>query len=99
MQIGSKPSQSVYQAKRGGDRFLVLDRQDMTVHLYVTVETLLPQHASTFKQYADKPYFWVQESGMLFVLQEVQSKSYEDAFVPGNAENILAEMEEHVEQL
>lgn len=100
LQIGNEPNQRVFRSKQGGDKFLVLDKAKETCTLYVTVETLVSPRRSTLEQYEDTPYYRAHAPGiLLYILREVSSKSYEDANVPGEANAILAEMEEQIEAL
>ena len=67
---------SVFQAKRGGDVFLVLDADETTVTLYATVETMLRPTSAVFLEYAGHPYYWAEETGMMYVLREVAQENY-----------------------
>lgn len=99
MQIGSKPGQRVFRSRLGGDKFLVLDKAEEVCTLYATVDTLASPRRSSLEQYEDTPVFWAHGPGIMYILREVSSRSYEDANVPGEANAILAEMEEQLEAL
>ena len=59
-----------FQRRDGGDTFLVLDTETQKIHLYVVVERLLCPSADTVSEYEDRPYFWHDSTGMMYILEE-----------------------------
>lgn len=99
LQIGSKPGQRAFQAKQGGDTYLVLSQSDRMLYLYTTVETLLCPGITVFEEYADRPYFWSEDSGMMSILSEVCHSSFEHISDREDADMVLEGMEEFLEKL
>jgi hypothetical protein len=76
----------VFQARQGGDSFLVYSPLDCMLYLYVVVDKLLHPSAEAVDELQDKPYFWVKRTGMIYVLSEVSQRSFghiEDAIDAG----------------
>lgn len=99
MQIGSRPGQQVFQDRQGGDTFLVFSPEDCMLYLYRTVDTLLCPSITAFEEEQDKPYFWAENSGMMYVLSEISQRSFEDAQTVEKAQDILEELEVYLETL
>lgn len=97
MQIGSRPGQKVFQAKLGGDTFLVCDMADCMLYLYTTVETLLKPKRKIVYELQDTPYFWVKETGMMYVLSEVSQGTFEHVEDVADANNLLEDMEVYLD--
>ncbi len=93
MQIGSKPSEKVYQGKESPDTFLVVDTEEAMLYLYVTVETLLCPRMEAFCARQDEPYFWHEVNGMMSVLVEVSRRGFANLWDQQEAEGILEAME------
>ncbi len=99
MQIGSRPGQKVYQDRLGGDTFLVYSPDDTMLYLYQTVETLLCPSITAFEEEQDRPYFWAEATGMMYVLSEVSRTSFADVETVAEANEILEDMEVHIDTL
>jgi hypothetical protein len=93
LHIGSKPNQTVYQAREGGDTFLVLSLDDRMLYLYQTVETLLCPTIAACAEYGDTPFFWSETTGMMYVLSAVSTCSFEHVENVDDANEVLTSME------
>lgn len=89
----------MFQAKQGGDTFLVFSPGDCMLYLYKTVETMLCPSITAFEADKDKPYFWSENTGMMYVLSEVSQRSFEDVKDVPDAEDILEDLEVYLESL
>jgi hypothetical protein len=92
LQIGSKPGQQVFQRREGNDFFVVMDEPARMLYLYRTVETLLRPRLATTLEYQDKHWYWAETTGMMYILEEANSISMENATVD-NASEYLEELE------
>lgn len=99
MQIGSKPNQSVYQGRQAGDTFLVLSLDDRMLYLYQVVETLLRPSMEGFVEHQERPYFWSDTTGMMYVLSEVSMCSFDHVEDADTANSVLESMEAYLETL
>lgn len=97
MLIGSEPSQRVFRSRAGGDKLLVLDTKDQSVRLYVTVDTLLRPTTMEVARQQHQPYMWEEATGMMRLLRETGSCSYEDIEGEDEAEEIMAALERSIE--
>jgi hypothetical protein len=95
----STPTHKVFQAKQGGDTFLVLDVPEHKVTLYQTVETLLHPGPDAADEWQDKPFVWAEEAGMMYVLSEVCSCDFTYVADREHADRMLESMEEMLEKL
>ena len=59
----------VFQHRDGGDTFLVLDTETWRVHLYVVVDRLLCPSTAAVAEYEQRPYFWHDPTGMMYILK------------------------------
>lgn len=96
MHIGSKPGESVFQGRQGGDTFLVLSPEERMLYLYTTVETMLCPSISAFEEEMEKPYFWAEATGMMYVLSEVSRSNFAHIEDVQDAEAVLEYMEENL---
>ena len=69
------------------------------LYLYKTVETLLRPSIEAFAEQQDRPYFWSDSTGMMYVLSEVSQKSFADVDSVMHAQGILENMEVNLEVL
>jgi hypothetical protein len=99
LQIGSKPGQMVFRGRESQDTFLVFDAEEETLHLYVTVETLLRPGLEVFAERQDEPYFWSDATGMMSILSKVDSRGFGHIEGPEDAIGILQLMEESLTTL
>jgi hypothetical protein len=99
LQIGSKPSEKVYQGKESPDTYLVVDTVECVVTLYATVDTMLRPTFDTFLLYQDRPHFWSENTGMMSILSEVSSRSFENIDGQFEAEGILQLMEAELQKI
>jgi hypothetical protein len=93
MQIGSKPEERLFIGREGGDTFLVLDFAESRLRLYKTVETLMNPSAEVIAAHADKPYFWPRNAGMMSILAEVNSCTFEGAETAEEVVEIIEDLE------
>lgn len=93
MEIGSKPNQTVYQCRQGGDTFLVLSLDDRMLYLYQVVETLLRPSMEAQREAQKEPYFWSETTGMMYVLSAVSTCSFEHVEDEEDANGVLDSME------
>jgi hypothetical protein len=99
LQIGSKQGQRVFQSKVGADLFLQLDENDLTLRQYVVVETLLQPRADTVLSYMEKPFYWADTTGMMYVLEERGCESYAQVKTQDDALDILEDLKVNIEDV
>jgi hypothetical protein len=99
LQIDSKPSQRVFQARHGGDTFLMLDTEACVLHLYVVVDKLLCPTMGAVDQYNDRPIFWHDSTGMMYVLREHAKAELSNDLGVDEAKRILKNLEKGLEIL
>ena len=99
MEIGSKPSEKVFQARQGGDTFLVLDIENRMLYLYKTVDTLLCPSMAAFDEHKDGLYFWSETTGMMYILSAVSEASFARMQDKEDAEHIIESLEGYLQPL
>lgn len=93
LQIGSKPGEQVFQARKGGDTYLVFSAEDRMLYLYTTVETMLCPSITAYEGEMNRPYFWAESTGMMSVLSEVSRCSFAHVEDVEDAKDVLEFME------
>lgn len=88
----------LFRSRQGGDVFLVVDLTENMLYLYKTVETMLRPTIAACVEQGDRPFFWAQATGMMYVLSQVSCRSYEDIQHGYSAEEILWELESSLEK-
>jgi hypothetical protein len=97
LRIESKPGEAaVFQAKEGGDIFLEIWFETRTLHLYRTVETLLWPSTEAIDSYADKPFFWSPNTGMMRILSEIIMVPLDRVKTEEHAERVMGMLEMYV---
>jgi hypothetical protein len=99
LEIGSKPTQRAYRAKQGGDTFIQVDTEDDSVRSYQTVETHMMPSVETALGYQDKPYYSDEETGMVYVLEEIASANWTHATSADAAADIMEDLKTPIQQL
>lgn len=93
MHIGSEQGQMVFQARKGGDTYLVLSTEDAMLRLYKTEETMLCPSQTAAEEYEDRPYIWSETSGMMSILSEVSRCKIDHVTDQDSAEAVLIGLE------
>lgn len=94
MHIAGKPGQMVFQAKHGGDKFLVFDTVTGVLHIYVVVDKLLCPSMAAVDEYEERPYLWHDATGMMYILREHAKADVREISSVEEAESVLESLEE-----
>lgn len=97
MLIGSNPGESVYQGRTASDTFLVVNLNDCMLYLYQVVDTMLCPTTLAVGEYHDRPYFWSNTTGMMYILSPVSQCSFSQIQTADDAVGILESMEAFLE--